>query len=88
MEGPGLSKGEVRVCPRCGRQQDAARRSCEHCGLHFRLDGDTALTPLARSEVIKPPSELQRSALMVLGCIWVGFGALIVLVIVGALLGR
>jgi hypothetical protein len=56
--------------------------------MHFVASAGSAPGRLPRSEAAPGGSDLQRTAAVVLGCVWAGFGLLILLVILLALLGR
>ncbi|MGQ9732545.1 MAG: zinc ribbon domain-containing protein [Candidatus Zipacnadales bacterium] len=77
-----------RTCPRCGRVQDASRKSCYHCGVHFVRSETMTYGPLRRKTTGRPPNEMQRAATIVLGCIWASFAAMLLLIILVALLSR
>ena len=77
-----------RTCPRCGRSQAHHRRSCEYCGMHFVGAEADSLAPLSRRDAGGGRNEAQRAAMMVLGCVWLGFGLLIALLVVLALANR
>jgi len=56
--------------------------------MHFTGAEEDSLAPLSRRETRGARSEAQRTAAMVLGCVWLGFGLLIALFVVLALANR
>jgi len=76
-------------CPRCGRVQDRRRPACYHCGMHFVGADGQPLVPLQQRPLRRAPvGPLQKDATAALGCIWMGFGLLVLIWIVAAFVGR
>jgi len=56
--------------------------------MHFVGPASGAHVPLSRSEAVRGGSGVQRTACLVLGCVWLGFGLVITLIVIVAALSR